>query len=234
MILLGAILVFYSSFLMPPLSYMGRTLTHESNFYGTVSAMRGTDGAPTTMFIDGRPRQIDRSESSPLSDIFTYMERGWRVQTIAVFGMGTGEMNCYRKPWRREYDYFEINPAVADMAEISGHFDYLKACNTPFNVLIGNPLLNIQKQPDERYDLLIIDAFHAKKAPKELLSYTSLGIYAQKMKDNTFIAVNFSENSDLKALITQPMLQKSDAYGSWGLLNLNQRQLDFFQKRGWE
>ncbi|HYD16210.1 MAG TPA: fused MFS/spermidine synthase [Hyphomicrobium sp.] len=99
---------------------------------------------------------------------------------FGVIGLGAGSLACHSssgEKWR----FFEIDPVVIGIAK-SKKFTFLANCQPEADIVIGDARLTFAKEPDESYDLLIVDAFSSDAVPVHLLTAEAIRIYASKLK----------------------------------------------------
>jgi hypothetical protein len=100
--------------------------------------------------------------------------------TIGVIGLGAGSLACHAssgEKWR----FFEIDPVVVSIAN-SKKFTFMANCQPEAPIILGDARLTFAKEPDESYDLLIVDAFSSDAVPVHLLTVEAIRIYASKLK----------------------------------------------------
>jgi spermidine synthase len=104
---------------------------------------------------------------------------------VAAVGLGTGTINCYSTP-EREITFFEINPAVVDIAK--NHFTFLEKCGNGMpRIILGDARLELQKLKDEKFDLIILDAFSSDMIPSHLLTKEAVETYLQRLTPDGII-----------------------------------------------
>jgi hypothetical protein len=143
-------------------------------------------------------------EDSPISDIFEALDQRNGKQNIAILGLGIGVTACYQKA-DRHFDFFEIDPAIVEIAQNKELFTYLSDCKSPYDVILGDARLTMAKQPDQRYDLILADAFSSDNVPAHLLTQEAIKMYLTKLKPDGFLVFHVSNNH----LDLEPMLAKS-------------------------
>ena len=145
-------------------------------------------------FMKGRLRDTPvayYSPAGPLGDFFkskSAVDAGWNV---GVIGLGTGEIACYAKP-QQTWTFYEIDPAVVQIARNPSLFTFLRDCTTRANVVLGDGRLTIAQAPDHSYDLIVLDAFGSDAIPVHLLTREALSLYAKKLKPGGAILFNVS------------------------------------------
>lgn len=133
------------------------------------------------------------SKHSPINDAFRYLDKGDGKQNVAVIGLGVGVTACFQKQGRH-FDFFEIDPDITAIAENKELFTFLSDCGSPYNVILGDGRLTLQKQPDHSYDLILLDAFSSDNIPAHLLTIEAIRLYRQKLKPDGILIFNISNN----------------------------------------
>ncbi len=110
---------------------------------------------------------------------------------MGVVGLGVGVMSGYV----REGDYarfYEINPAVVDIAD--SYFTFLPAARKAgdVDVLLGDARLTLESQSPQGFDLLAIDAFSSDAIPTHLLTHEAFELYFKHLQPGGVLAVHIS------------------------------------------
>ncbi len=113
----------------------------------------------------------------------------WGFKTIGIVGLGTGTLASYIQE-DQSLDFFELDPDVYKLA--TRYFTYLKDASGRVNCIFGDAKLSLQKQPAQKYDLLIIDAFSSDSIPIHLLSVEALQVYQRVLKRDGLILFHIS------------------------------------------
>jgi len=121
---------------------------------------------------------------------------------IALVGLGAGTIRCYQSG-DQSYKMYEIDPAVVRIAK--ENFDYLKSCQTERDeIIVGDGRLEMQKREDDKYDLIILDAFTSDSVPVHLITKEAMQMYKQRLNENGKIAVHISNRYlDLAPIVTK-------------------------------
>lgn len=127
------------------------------------------------------------SEGGPVGDIFNL----YAPKNIAVVGLGVGSIFCYSTP-ENAFTFLEIDPAIVEMAQ--KHFTYIKDCakGTPPRFIIGDGRIEMGKLKDEKFDLIVLDAFSSDTIPTHLLTVESFQEYKKHLTERGMILVNIS------------------------------------------
>src|SRR5690606_61927 len=99
---------------------------------------------------------------------------------VAVVGLGTGSVACYLRPGDA-LDFYEIDPAVVEIALDRKKFEYVPVCKPDAKVIVGDARLTLADAPDGHYDLIIMDAFSSDAVPVHLLTREAMGLYRRKL-----------------------------------------------------
>jgi hypothetical protein len=119
----------------------------------------------------------------------------------AVIGLGTGSLACYiqdGEAWR----FFEIDPVIVGIAKNGENFSFLHYCQPNPDIVIGDARLTIAKEPDGRFDLIIVDAFSSDAVPVHLMTAEALRLYAAKLTPTGVVVLHISNRYlDLDAVL---------------------------------
>ena len=143
---------------------------HGTTLHG-VQYRDGRSSVPTTYYV----------AAGPIGDVFTDVRARVGPATIGIVGLGTGTLAAYSVPGD-ELTYFEIDPAVVDLATSGGWFTYLADAPVEPRVVVGDARLSLQGEPQRTYDLLVFDAFSSDAIPAHLLTREAMAMFAQKLQ----------------------------------------------------
>jgi len=113
---------------------------------------------------------------------------------VAVIGLGSGTMASYARKGD-EYTFFEIDPVVARFASEPAVFSYLtdaKARGASVRIVLGDGRLNIMKEKDGTFGLIVLDAFSSDSIPVHLLTREALEMYLNKLRPDGVVAFHVS------------------------------------------
>lgn len=179
-------------------------LLRERNYFGVITV---TDQAVHTRrllhgtTIHGAQPLEERYRLTPISyyhpssgigDAFGLLDqRGVGAERIAGLGLGVGSIACFSR-LGRQFDFFEIDPDIAEIAEDPTLFTYLSDCGSPYQILLGDGRLQIAEQPDNYYDLIVLDVFSSDNIPVHVMTTEAFQIYFRKLKEDGVIVMNLS------------------------------------------
>ena len=176
----------------------------ERNFYGVnrvrenvqlgVRMMEHGTTVHGLMALDARHRLTPLGYYNPLgglAETTQVLGRSVKEPTIAVVGLGAGEMVCNGEAsWR--YDFYEIDPGVTQIASDKTLFPFLAECATRHRHILGDGRLMLRQAADGAYDEVMIDAFTSDSIPVHLLTRDALSEYMRKVKPGGMLVLHLS------------------------------------------
>ena len=108
---------------------------------------------------------------------------------VGVVGLGAGTIAAYGRPGD-SYVFYEINPAVRDIATRWFHFLGLSPAGK--QIVLGDARLSLEGQPPQNFDLLAVDAFTSDSIPVHLLTREGFAQYWRHLKPDGVLAVHVS------------------------------------------
>jgi spermidine synthase len=112
-------------------------------------------------------------------------------RSIGVIGLGAGSLAAYAKPGD-EMTFYEIDPAVIDLARDPSVFSFLADSAGTVNVVAGDGRLSIAQAAPRSDDLVVVDAFSSDAIPIHLLTREAVAIYRRVLSDGGVIAFHVS------------------------------------------
>lgn len=128
---------------------------------------------------------------SPVADVIAAAQARTDSLRVGVVGLGTGALAFYRRPsdkWR----YFEIDPLIAWLAATSGYFDILPTHDPSATIVLGDARLTLEREPDRKFDLLIMEAFSSDAIPIHLLTREAIELYMDKLDEQGVLLLHIS------------------------------------------
>jgi spermidine synthase len=178
----------------------GKTLLRVRNFYGTLQVTEsGTEAMVARALYNGtilHGIEFSKPDRSRLTTTYYGPQSGAGLvlqsrfsspQRVGVIGLGVGTLAAYG----RAGDYFrfyEINPAVIRIA--SEHFRFLKESEAKTEVVAGDGRLALEHEPEQTFDVLVLDAFSGDAIPVHLLTQQAFEIYFRHLRPGGIIAVH--------------------------------------------
>jgi hypothetical protein len=118
---------------------------------------------------------------------------------VGLVGLGAGTTAVYGRD-RDHFRFYEINPDVERLAR--KYFSYLSDCPAKVEVVLGDARLQLEQEPPQNYDVLVLDAFSGDGVPVHLLTVEAFEIYRKHLQPNGVIAAHVSNRHlDLKPVL---------------------------------
>ncbi len=108
---------------------------------------------------------------------------------IGVVGLGAGTLAVYGRQHDR-MRFYEINPDVISLAR--EHFTFLDDCLGQVEVCAGDARLVLEREPDQKFDVLVLDAFSGDAIPVHLLTSEAMQIYTRHLNSDGVLAIHIS------------------------------------------
>lgn len=215
---------------------LSNTLYQERTFFGVLSVresvLTNEEGQPekyrefyhgTTKHGAQRLAEKDSrtpltyfSRPGPIGQLFAEFDKTNTNWEVGIIGLGAGTLACYTKPGQN-WAFYELDPLVVDIASNPKYFTYISQCNSKIRMVVGDARLSLEKEPDHKFDLYIVDAFSSDSIPTHLLTQEAIKLYFDKIKPDGILALhitnrhlalkkvlsNHAENLHLAALIQE-------------------------------
>lgn len=175
----------------------------QRNFFGTLRVTPSSDGRFTLFYhgttLHGAQRRTPDGSAepltyfhkdSPLGQMFAAL-KDQPPRQVAVFGLGVGTIAAYNRIGDR-MTFYEIDPDVEAVARHTEWFRYLKEAAGDVSVVVGDARIALKNAPDQRYDLLIQDAFSSDMIPLHLLTTEAFELYLEKLEPNGLLTFNIT------------------------------------------
>jgi len=162
------------------LLYHGTTV-HGAERIADTDPAAGAAPEPLTYYYRG----------GPISESIEAMRaaRG-TLRHVAVVGLGSGTLSCYRRS-DEHWTFFEIDPAVVQIARDPNLFTYISACAPDLPIVLGDARLTLAASA-QRYDLVILDAFSSDVVPVHLLTREAIDSYLARIEDGGAVVLHLS------------------------------------------
>ncbi|RYG01365.1 MAG: hypothetical protein EON94_07855 [Caulobacteraceae bacterium] len=152
---------------------------------------------------------------TPIGQVFTRRSKEARPLRIGAVGLGTGAVAAYTRPGDA-LTFFEIDPMVIKISTDPKHFSYTTKCaKGAIDYVLGDARLTLAKQPNDTFDVLLIDAFSSDAVPAHLLTVEAMKGYLAKLKPDGVLILHLSNrNLELRA----PAMAVAEAAGGYSLI----------------
>jgi hypothetical protein len=108
---------------------------------------------------------------------------------VGITGLGAGVTAGFCRAGDT-FRFYELNPLVLQIAET--WFTFLADCKSDKQVYLGDGRLNLERQENQQFDVLAMDAFSSDSVPVHLLTKEVFGLYARHLKPDGVLAINVS------------------------------------------
>ncbi len=125
---------------------------------------------------------------------------------VGIVGLGVGTLAAYGEKGD-VFRFFEIDPAVINVAQDTRFFTYLSQSQAQIDVVTGDGRLSLEKEQESGaplYDLIVIDAFSGNSIPTHLLSRKSIDLYLSLLKEDGMLGFHITNRHiDLEPVLAQ-------------------------------
>lgn len=125
-----------------------------------------------------------------------------KPRKIGIVGLGCGTLAAYGRKGDTIRIY-EINPLVLDLARTE--FTYLADTPAVIQPALGDGRLVLESEPDQQFDLLVIDVFSGDAVPVHVITREAFRLYFRHLKPDGILAVNISN----KYLDLEPVMERA-------------------------
>jgi len=120
---------------------------------------------------------------------------------VGVVGLGAGTLAAYGRSGDA-FRFYDINPKVVELAR--SEFSFLADSRAQVEVALGDARLSLEREPDQNFDVLALDAFSSDAIPVHLLTVEAFGTYLRHLRRGGILAVHISNRYlDLVPVVQQ-------------------------------
>jgi SAM-dependent methyltransferase len=134
----------------------------------------------------------------PIGQLFAELDRRPGSRHMAVVGLGTGTLAAYARPGDR-VTFYEIDRLVRDIAFDPAYFTYATDARdraVTVRLELGDARIRMEAvrrdRPEERYDVILVDAFSSDAIPVHLLTREALRLYFDLLGPRGILALHIS------------------------------------------
>ena len=113
------------------------------------------------------------------------------------------------------------------IASDTRHFTFIASCQPKPDIVLGDARLTIAKEPNDSFDLIVMDAFTSDAVPVHLLTREAIQLFLDKVKPEGVVLLHISNRYlDLESMlgataktmhgVESLMMVDDDADGSYG------------------
>jgi hypothetical protein len=172
------------------------------NFYGTLETRDRGEGenATRTLFngrtvhgiqflAPGKRRQAIAYYGRDSGVAILIRSLDLPVRRVATIGLGTGTLAAFGRKGDL-YRFYEINPAVIDVAAKS--FTFLADSPAATDVVYGDGRLRLAQEAPASFDAIVLDAFSDDAIPVHLLTREAFQLYFARLQPGGALAIHVS------------------------------------------
>ncbi len=163
-------------------------------------------------YLDAAKRDWPTSYYGPHSGVALAIDARPKPRRVAVIGLGTGTLAAWGRTGDT-YRFYEINPAVEDIAH--QWFSFLKDSAARIDVVLGDARVQLEKElasgRTHDYDVIAVDAFSSDAIPIHLLTAECADLYRQRLAPGGILALHISNRS----LDLEPVARGMARYLGW-------------------
>lgn len=108
---------------------------------------------------------------------------------VGVVGLGVGTLAAYGQTGD-VFRFYELDPDVERYAR--SVFHYLEDSQASVQVVIGDGRLALERDPPQRFDVVVVDAFSSDAIPVHLLTREALDVYRSHLREGGVVAFHVS------------------------------------------
>jgi hypothetical protein len=181
-----------------------RRLMHGTTMHGKQFLVEELKDIPSTYY----------HYTGPVGELFAAYNTDER-RPFAVIGLGTGTMACYARKGQH-VTFYDIDPVVRGISyDTDRYFTYVQDARdrgADIGLVMGDARLTLERQQlpdDEKYAILVVDAFSSDAIPIHLITWEALQMYWGKMRPDGIVFFHISN----RYLDLQPVLANFAAKG---------------------
>ena len=163
-------------------------LRHGTTLHGRQSLERSRRAEPISYY----------QRKGPVGQLFAELDRRAGSVHMAVVGLGTGTLAAYARPGDR-ITFYEIDRLVRDVAFDPAYFTYATDARdraVTMRLELGDARIRMEAvrrdRPEERYDVILVDAFSSDAIPVHLLTREALRLYFDLLAPRGVLALHIS------------------------------------------
>ncbi len=168
--------------------YSFRRLIHGTTMHGKQFLDEDRRDEPLTYY----------HRSGPIGQVFAAYNTDPK-KNYAVIGLGTGTMACYALPGQH-VTFYDIDALVRDLSfkEEDPYFTYVAEARkrgAQVDLVLGDARVQLERRqlaPDEKYSLMVIDAFSSDAIPMHLITLEAVKLYLDRMTEDGIVCFHVS------------------------------------------
>ena len=160
-----------------------RKLVHGNTVHGIQNTLPAMRGEPLTYY----------SRTGPAGLVFRSIHRTMSKPEVGLIGLGVGSLAAYGETGQT-MTFFEIDPVVIRVATDPQLFTFLSDSKATIKVIPGDGRLTLDAQPDQKFGVLVLDAFTSDSIPVHLLTREAVEMFTRKLAPHGIMLFHVSNN----------------------------------------
>jgi len=158
-----------------------RSLYHGSVLHGTQFLHPQRQWAPTTYY-------------TPMGGggALLLRHRQGLGRRVGLIGLGVGTLATYGEAGDT-FRFYEIDPDIVRVAQ--DRFTFLDNSRADCETVVGDARLQLEREADQRFDILVLDAFSSDAVPVHLLTLEAFRLYRRHLQPDGVLAIHISNQS---------------------------------------
>jgi hypothetical protein len=164
-------------------------LVHGTRVHGTQWFRGEWKGEPVSYY----------TRTGPVGQFFA--GPGHDARDVGVIGLGAGTAAAYGSEGGR-MTFYEIDGAVAEIASEPRFFTFLRDSPAQTRIVVGDGRLELARERDGAFDVLMLDAFSSGSVPVHLLTREAFELYMEKLRPDGLVIFNVTNTHlDLEPVV---------------------------------
>ena len=242
-------------------AYGGASLHMERTFFGVYRVSRDSEGTVNILFHGPTAHGVQRLDparageplayyhpSGPAGRVVAAIAEQEDRSEIALVGAGTGALTALAGAHQR-VTLYEIDPAIVRIAEDPQYFTFLRDARASYRTVVGDGRIALSSA-DDRFDLIVLDAFTSGSIPIHLLTREAVELYLSRLRPGGVMLAHISNRHlDLAPVLARhaselglvafesiDVRQGDDEHvfsSHWVLMSRTLADLDLIPNAGW-
>ncbi len=159
-----------------------RYLTHGTTLHGVMSLDPKRSREPLSYYW----------RETPIGALFAEATAA-KPETLraGVIGMGMASSTCYAKVGQ-DWTVFEIDPDVVKAATDPNLIGFINRCAPYTKIVMGDARIQMQQQPNDWFDILLVDAFSSDAIPTHMITKEAIASFMTKIAPDGIMIVHIS------------------------------------------
>lgn len=177
-----------------------RVVDHPNLADGTLRVMMHGTTIHGAQYVDG-PRSREPltyyNSTTGLGQATKAAIAQYPVTRLGLIGLGSGSTACSKRQGD-PMTIFEIDPMVVRFSTQTRIFTFVPQCAPDAKLVTGDARLEIEREPNGAFDVIVVDAFSSDSVPAHLLTREAIALYLSKTSPHGIVILHLSNrNLDL-------------------------------------